>query len=446
VDRDGRNIRQITGVSDAPHGAMLPKFDAGGRLAYLVRSEWVGKRRPADLVIAEGKAARVAIKGAVIADYAWGPDGKAIAYSKSGAVVFHDTASGEEQEVALKGIDERLSGHAAVRICWSPDGRAVACGMLFWGGRQQGNKMFGDDEVFVIPRVGKPNWFQPGEQFLDLEWVGEKPEAQPRPAPVRGEAEPQAAAGEWSEPADGLRGRLLLAQGRTLADGKALETLVYVELENVAGTHPRERAVYFAPGELRCKLAHADGRTAPEYPFGDSGGRGGPGEAWVTLPDDSLIRLRANPSGYGSPDGLHIALSNGNYLIKTGDPDEYHLSGTLTITPPAGHNRADAWAGSLKLPAVKLKAPAPARPTVTDATSGITAVVKENGRTVSARDRDGRALWEADVIRTAGIPVVGQPVVRDLHLKGGKLTAVFGKHAFADFDLATGKFLGAGSD
>jgi hypothetical protein len=50
------------------------------------------------------------------------------------------------------------------------------------------------------------------------------------------------------------------------------------------------------------------------------------------------------------------------------------------------------------------------------------------------------------VIKTANIPFVGQPVVRDLHLKGGKLTAIFGKHSFADFDLTTGKFLGAGSD
>jgi hypothetical protein len=50
------------------------------------------------------------------------------------------------------------------------------------------------------------------------------------------------------------------------------------------------------------------------------------------------------------------------------------------------------------------------------------------------------------VIKAANIPVVGQPVVRDLMLKDGKLPAVFGKHAYADFDLATGKFLGAGSD
>ena len=221
---------------------------------------------------------------------------------------------------------------------------------------------------------------------------------------------------------------------------------MYVEIEDVADTHAGERAVYFDPAALRCKLAHADGKAVPEHPFGGSGGRGGPPAGWVTIPYDALMRLRANPSGYGSPDGLHIALANAHFLIKTGDPGEYHLSGTLTVAPPVGHGRAKAWAGTLKLPPVKVKAPAPARPSVTDAASGITVSVKEDGRTIVARGKDGKAMWEADVIKTANIPLVGQPVVRDLQLKDGKLTAVFGKHSFADFDLATGKFLGAGSD
>jgi hypothetical protein len=95
---------------------------------------------------------------------------------------------------------------------------------------------------------------------------------------------------------------------------------------------------------------------------------------------------------------------------------------------------------------VKVKAPAPARPSVSDPTSGITVSVRDDGRTIVARGKDGKTVWEADVLKTAGIPSVGQPVVRDLHLKDGKLTAIYGKHSFADFDLATGKFLGAGSD
>jgi hypothetical protein len=95
---------------------------------------------------------------------------------------------------------------------------------------------------------------------------------------------------------------------------------------------------------------------------------------------------------------------------------------------------------------VIVKGPAPSRPTVTDAASGITIAVQEDGRTIVARDKGGKQMWEADVIKTAGIPFVGQPVVRELHLKDGKVTAIYGKHSFADYDVATGKFLGGGSD
>lgn len=79
-------------------------------------------------------------------------------------------------------------------------------------------------------------------------------------------------------------------------------------------------------------------------------------------------------------------------------------------------------------------------------TTGVTVTVQEDGRTIVARGRDGKAIWEADVIKTANIPLVGQPIVRELHLKEGRVTAVYGKHSFADFQVANGRFLGAGSD
>jgi len=254
------------------------------------------------------------------------------------------------------------------------------------------------------------------------------------------------AAGDWSEPVDGIRGRLLLVRGGpNLPDLKSWVALVYVELESV--TNSGARAMYFDPAALQCKLTTADGAAAaPESPFGGFGGRGGLPAGWVTMPYDSLMRLRANPSGYGSPDGLYISLASGHHLLKTGDAGEYHLSGTLTVSPPAGHGRGDAWTGVLKLPPVKLGAPAPARPSVTDAESGTTVAVREDGRTIVARGKDLEVVWEHDVIKTADIPFVGAPVVRDLRLKDGKLTAVFGRHSYADFELAAGKFLGAGSD
>jgi hypothetical protein len=51
-----------------------------------------------------------------------------------------------------------------------------------------------------------------------------------------------------------------------------------------------------------------------------------------------------------------------------------------------------------------------------------------------------------DVIKKAGAPTVGQPVICHLTLKDGKVAAVYGKHSFADFDLKCGKLLASGSD
>src|SRR3954451_422709 len=81
------------------------------------------------------------------------------------------------------------------------------------------------------------------------------------------------AVGDWSEPVQGLRGRLLISQGRVLGDGKTRETLVYVDLENVASNHSGERHVYFEPGKLLCELHDKDGKPVPQHPTGGSGGR-----------------------------------------------------------------------------------------------------------------------------------------------------------------------------
>jgi hypothetical protein len=152
--------------------------------------------------------------------------------------------------------------------------------------------------------------------------------------------------GDWSEVVDGLRGRLVLAQGRTLGDGKTRESLVYIELENAGAT--RGLTVQFDPDALSCELTDAGGKAVAQAPGAGSGGR--PGKSVVTLPYDSAARLRANPYGFGRAEGLLIPLNRGAWHI-TGGAD-YSFSGTLAVTPPAGV--ADAWKGELKLPRVKV--------------------------------------------------------------------------------------------
>ncbi len=90
--------------------------------------------------------------------------------------------------------------------------------------------------------------------------------------------------------------------------------------------------------------------------------------------------------------------------------------------------------------------PAKKRPFVTDETSGISVALKDDDRSLVAKDREGKVLWEVDVIKQAGAPAVGQPVVRHISVKDAKVTAAYGKHSFADFDLKTGRLLSAGSD
>jgi len=90
--------------------------------------------------------------------------------------------------------------------------------------------------------------------------------------------------------------------------------------------------------------------------------------------------------------------------------------------------------------------PAKKRLSVNDEKVGISVGVKDDDRTLVAKDNQGKVLWEVDVIKKAGAPTVGQPVIRHLTLKDGKVTAVYGKHSFADFDLKSGKLLASGSD
>ena len=175
------------------------------------------------------------------------------------------------------------------------------------------------------------------------------PAKDPVPAPAAAADEKTiVATGTWSEPVNGLRGRLVLARGRTLGDGKTRESLVYVELENVANTHSGKETVAFDPDALKCELTDSAGKAVAPAPVPGSGGR--PGKSSVTIPFDSSIRLRANPYAFGRAEGLLIPLNNTAWHIK--DEAEYSLSGTLTVAPP--DDKADGWKGELKLPGAKI--------------------------------------------------------------------------------------------
>jgi dipeptidyl aminopeptidase/acylaminoacyl peptidase len=171
ADPDGRNLKP---VSDAQLGVVAPRFAPGGRLSYLTLSKR-GKLTPTDLVVTDGTQAKTLATETMISDHAWSPDGKVVAYGRPGALVFLDVGANKEQAVAYEDIDARVSEHMATQICWSLDGKAVACTIAYYGQRQaNGPPMFGDDELFVVPRAGKPTWFRTdvkAQGIEGIEWV-----------------------------------------------------------------------------------------------------------------------------------------------------------------------------------------------------------------------------------------------------------------------------------
>jgi hypothetical protein len=161
------------------------------------------------------------------------------------------------------------------------------------------------------------------------------------------------AVGDWSKPVDNLRGRLLIAEGRILGDGKTVETAMYVELQNVSEVVGDPLNVYFE-NKLRCELHDASGKLVPPNGHGANGGR--PGSCWVTLPCDSSIRLRFGLYAHGRPKdaGLLIPLPDDSWLIPADATDDYFLSGTFTVSPPKDQGRGRAWKGTLELPKMRI--------------------------------------------------------------------------------------------
>jgi hypothetical protein len=179
-------------------------------------------------------------------------------------------------------------------------------------------------------------------------------------------------AGDWSKPvADArgfaVRGRVAL-YARAVSDDRR-EVAVYVELqdarESVGGDSMRLFCdlgrTDFRPeykGGLRCDLRGKDGRPVKAAPFPFSGAV--PRSEWVTLPSDATVRLRSSPFGVHRPKAMAIAPDLGVlWVIDDGDANEYFLSGTFTVDPPADRTAAGdghVWRGTIELPAAKIVA------------------------------------------------------------------------------------------
>ncbi len=167
ADADGSNPKQITHEAI---GAFQCHYGPRGQLAYVAWRTKLGKLQQSDLIVMDKKGSSTIAKNIYIDEFAWSPDGKTIAYGKYGSLVFHELESGKEREIDYKKIDPRLSSHIAWKLNWRPDSQALVCQIVFLGGRMEGTHIFGDDEVFVLPRDGKPTGFKPAEKTEHIEW------------------------------------------------------------------------------------------------------------------------------------------------------------------------------------------------------------------------------------------------------------------------------------
>jgi hypothetical protein len=149
------------------------------------------------------------------------------------------------------------------------------------------------------------------------------------------------AAGDWSKPVDGshgdtLRGRLLLGESP-----KNNSPAIYLELQDCGQGWANDMDVYcnMNPGG-GCHLNFSDASGQPVRMKGGGFGGGMPGKSWITLPADATVRLRI--SAYAT--------------FSYASMNDYFISGTFTIDPPADHLGDNVFQGTLNLPPLKIPA------------------------------------------------------------------------------------------
>jgi hypothetical protein len=161
------------------------------------------------------------------------------------------------------------------------------------------------------------------------------------------------AVGEWSQPTNNIRGRLLFVEIPHSKDGERTG-LVFLELQNLSWS--QTAYVYYdalrAPP--RCELRDSAGKIVAQAP---SGRDAAPEPCWLTLPAHSTMRFL---TGYGpafGPAGPSLTFGVGmdqTWVLPVRGTNGYLLSGTFTGTVPKGEARDHSWRGTLRLPAVRI--------------------------------------------------------------------------------------------
>jgi hypothetical protein len=158
--------------------------------------------------------------------------------------------------------------------------------------------------------------------------------------------------GGWSEVVDRIQGRMIISQDRPF-NGTGMFA-VYLEFRNTSDDlSPIE--IYFDPTRaVQCQLVDANDKPVPtarlltrvlvSTPF------------WLILPPDGSLRFRVSVDGHMVPrsEGALIPMLCGDWVIKSGDLNDYKLKVTLVVNPPKLGTTHRVWKGTLNLPSVKV--------------------------------------------------------------------------------------------
>lgn len=159
VDADGQNLTQLTRREG---GVTQPLLSADGKQLVAFGLGAGAKRRsklPARDVIAVELASgreRVLRRQIQVLELALSADGDRLAVSLPGRLELVRLADGKTQASFAwpKTLGADYHAHAASRLRWRPDGKAIAFNCSFLGGRMSGTVISGDHEVIILPLDG----------------------------------------------------------------------------------------------------------------------------------------------------------------------------------------------------------------------------------------------------------------------------------------------------
>jgi hypothetical protein len=160
--------------------------------------------------------------------------------------------------------------------------------------------------------------------------------------------------GEWSEPTNGLRGRLLFAE-RTNNWSLATEGIVYLELQNISPSDTLYVYYNFQNSAPICELHDDAGKMIKNRP--DTGSDWLPSSCWLSLPNDSTLRFQTGGSNSEPNHPCLYIISKffgGKWEIPLTATNDYYLSGTFSSLSTTNGTRPRVWEGTLKLPPVKI--------------------------------------------------------------------------------------------